>query len=73
MAYSLSEAICRPERLLEAYRHGIFPWYSDDQPILWWSPDPTDRSLSRQTPYLAQPEEKPSSRPIQRHARPVLS
>jgi leucyl/phenylalanyl-tRNA---protein transferase len=28
------------ERLLEAYRAGIFPWYSDDQPILWWSPDP---------------------------------
>jgi leucyl/phenylalanyl-tRNA--protein transferase len=27
-------------RLLEAYRHGIFPWFSDDQPILWWSPDP---------------------------------
>jgi leucyl/phenylalanyl-tRNA--protein transferase len=30
----------RPERLLAAYRHGIFPWYSDNQPILWWSPDP---------------------------------
>ena len=30
----------RPERLLEAYRHGIFPWYEEDQPILWWSPDP---------------------------------
>lgn len=29
-----------PERLLEAYRHGIFPWYNEDQPILWWSPDP---------------------------------
>jgi leucyl/phenylalanyl-tRNA--protein transferase len=29
-----------PERLLNAYRSGIFPWYSDDQPILWWSPDP---------------------------------
>lgn len=29
-----------PARLLNAYRHGIFPWYSDDQPILWWSPDP---------------------------------
>ena len=28
------------ERLLEAYRRGIFPWFSDDQPILWWSPDP---------------------------------
>ena len=29
-----------PERLLAAYQHGIFPWFSDDQPILWWSPDP---------------------------------
>jgi leucyl/phenylalanyl-tRNA--protein transferase len=29
-----------PERLLAAYRQGIFPWYSADQPILWWSPDP---------------------------------
>ena len=28
------------ERVLNAYRHGIFPWYSDQQPILWWSPDP---------------------------------
>jgi leucyl/phenylalanyl-tRNA--protein transferase len=28
------------ERLLEAYRVGIFPWYSEDQPLLWWSPDP---------------------------------
>lgn len=28
------------KRLLEAYRQGIFPWYSDDSPILWWSPDP---------------------------------
>lgn len=29
-----------PERLLLAYRSGIFPWFSDDEPILWWSPDP---------------------------------
>ena len=28
------------ERLLLAYHSGIFPWYEDDQPILWWSPDP---------------------------------
>jgi len=28
------------ERLLNAYQRGIFPWYSGDQPILWWSPDP---------------------------------
>jgi leucyl/phenylalanyl-tRNA---protein transferase len=29
-----------PERLLAAYRSGIFPWYDDGQPLLWWSPDP---------------------------------
>jgi len=29
-----------PKRLAEAYSKGIFPWYSDGQPILWWSPDP---------------------------------
>lgn len=29
-----------PARLLDAYAHGIFPWYSEGQPILWWSPDP---------------------------------
>lgn len=29
-----------PQRLLEAYRRGIFPWFSDDSPIIWWSPDP---------------------------------
>ncbi len=28
------------ERLVEAYRRGIFPWYSNTEPILWWSPDP---------------------------------
>ncbi len=27
-------------RLLNAYAHGIFPWYSEGQPLLWWSPDP---------------------------------
>jgi leucyl/phenylalanyl-tRNA---protein transferase len=28
------------KRLLLAYRMGIFPWFSDDEPIIWWSPDP---------------------------------
>lgn len=47
----------QPERLLAAYRRGIFPWYSAGQPILWWSPDPrtvlfptefkTSRSLAK--------------------------
>ena len=29
-----------PRRLLDAYAHGIFPWFSEGDPILWWSPDP---------------------------------
>lgn len=29
-----------PDRLIQAYRHGCFPWFQDGQPILWWSPDP---------------------------------
>jgi len=28
------------ERLIDAYNHGIFPWYDTSQPVLWWSPDP---------------------------------
>ncbi|MDH4206568.1 MAG: leucyl/phenylalanyl-tRNA--protein transferase, partial [Desulfobacteraceae bacterium] len=28
------------KRLLLAYRMGIFPWFSNNEPILWWSPDP---------------------------------
>lgn len=29
-----------PQRLIKAYRHGIFPWFNEGEPILWWSPDP---------------------------------
>jgi leucyl/phenylalanyl-tRNA--protein transferase len=29
-----------PERIVDAYGHGIFPWFSEGDPILWWSPDP---------------------------------
>jgi leucyl/phenylalanyl-tRNA--protein transferase len=29
-----------PQRLLRAYGRGIFPWFSEGEPILWWSPDP---------------------------------
>ncbi len=46
------------ERLIEAYKNGIFPWYCEGEPILWWSPDPrcvflldnvhTSRSLRRE-------------------------
>jgi leucyl/phenylalanyl-tRNA--protein transferase len=32
----------RLERLIAAYRRGIFPWYSPGQPVLWWSPDPRE-------------------------------
>ena len=53
----------RPERLLEAYRHGIFPWYSDDQPILWWSPDPRT---------VLFPEKLHISRSLKRSLRPGI-
>ena len=29
-----------PERLLNAYRNGIFPWFGEGEPVLWWAPDP---------------------------------
>lgn len=29
-----------PKRIINAYKHGIFPWYSPGEPVLWWSPDP---------------------------------
>ena len=29
-----------PQRLIHAYKQGIFPWYEQDQPILWWCPNP---------------------------------
>ena len=29
-----------PQRLIEAYHSGIFPWFNEGEPILWWSPDP---------------------------------
>lgn len=53
----------RPERLLEAYRHGIFPWYSDDQPILWWSPNPR---------AVLFPDKLHISRSLKRSLRPGL-
>lgn len=46
-----------PEWLLGAYRRGIFPWFSDGQPILWWSPDPravVDPAAFRPARSLAQ-------------------
>jgi len=41
-----------PHRLLTAYRCGIFPWYSEGQPILWWSPAPRCVLLPRKV-YLS--------------------
>lgn len=56
-----------PTRLLSAYEQGIFPWFSDDEPIMWWSPDPrcvlfpedfyaskSLRKLARQSKYKIQ-------------------
>lgn len=49
----------RPERLVAAYRRGLFPWYSPGQPILWWCPDPREvlfPSEFRRTRSLAKRE-----------------
>lgn len=51
------------ERLFEAYRHGIFPWYTDGQPVLWWSPDP------RMVLYLDEFKASRSLRQTMRRAR----
>ena len=55
-----------PARLIEAYGAGIFPWYSADEPVLWWSPDPrmvlrpaefrVSRSLGKLLKRLAAPD-----------------
>ena len=37
-----------PQRILAAYRLGIFPWFSAGEPILWWSPDPRMTLIPRQ-------------------------
>ncbi|ODS97431.1 MAG: leucyl/phenylalanyl-tRNA--protein transferase [Lautropia sp. SCN 69-89] len=50
-------------RLLEAYRHGIFPWYTEGQPVLWWSPDP------RMVLYLDEFNASRSLRQTMRRAR----
>lgn len=55
------------ERLLTAYREGIFPWYNDDQPILWWSPQPR---------CVLPPQDVHLSRSLRKHIRqhpPCLS
>lgn len=36
----MAGANLKPERVFNAYQQGIFPWYSEGEPILWWSPDP---------------------------------
>ena len=55
------------QRLLNAYRKGIFPWYSDGQPILWWSPDP------RMVLYPEKPKISRSLRKVLRQQRFELS
>ncbi|HZG19632.1 MAG TPA: leucyl/phenylalanyl-tRNA--protein transferase [Herbaspirillum sp.] len=53
-----------PPRLLEAYRHGIFPWFSEGQPILWWSTDP--RMVLRTDRFIVSDSLKKTLRRIER-------
>src|SRR6266705_2123659 len=56
------------ERLLEAYRHGIFPWFSEGEPILWWSPDPRMILFRAHSgrPFAIVPMQRASIRPSTR-------
>jgi leucyl/phenylalanyl-tRNA--protein transferase len=49
-----------PQRLIAAYRRGIFPWFSPGEPILWWSPDPR---------LVLPPEHFKASRSLRKRAR----
>ncbi|MCA1323060.1 leucyl/phenylalanyl-tRNA--protein transferase [Herbaspirillum sp. alder98] len=53
-----------PPRLLEAYRQGIFPWFSEGQPILWWSTDP--RMVLRTDQFVVSDSLKKTLRRIER-------
>ncbi len=48
------------ERIVAAYRSGIFPWFSDDQPILWWSPNPR---------CIIKPDQAYISKSLRKHIR----
>lgn len=52
------------DTLCRAYRHGIFPWFSNDQPILWWSPDP--RMVLRPESFKLHPSLRKSIRRARR-------
>lgn len=54
-----------PARLLDAYRMGIFPWYADGQPILWWSTDP--RMVLRTDEFVVSDSLKKTLRKVQRN------
>lgn len=49
-----------PERILDAYRRGIFPWFNPSEPVLWWSPDPR---------MVLAPAELKISRSLRRHMK----
>lgn len=53
--------------LLTAYRHGIFPWFSQGQPILWWSPDP--RMVLRTADFKLHPSLRKTLRSALKHGR----
>ena len=42
-----------PERLVDAYTRGIFPWFGGDDPVLWWSPDPRAVVVATRSARLA--------------------
>ena len=56
-----------PQRLLQAYRQGIFPWFSEGQPILWWSTDP--RMVLQTEDFVVSDSLKKTLRKVSRDSR----
>ncbi len=56
--------VLHAHQLVDAYRHGIFPWYSDNEPIVWWSPDPR---------LVLQPSEFKVSRSLHKRIHQIIA
>ena len=61
------------ERLLFAYEHGIFPWYDEGLPPMWWCPNPRAVMDARAAARVAQSAPRAALRALQRQLRPRVS
>ena len=61
------------DRLLQAYERGIFPWFGDGDPVLWWSPDPRMVLGTARAEGVAVAAQDAALGPLSRHGRHRVS